>query len=236
MDPEEDEIEKARRTKIMQFMTPRPGRTHNQKYEFVAYTPVKLLTNCTATRYWTQSSDRDNREIITNRLLPLCQLRSPCLNRAAAQAPTLLLQSRNSRSRTDPALQKRCSRTVLRTRVQLRHLPRRTCMPICSPCLPQIPNVLRPLSNSNTLRRRPLFLRRSPSPSPLLFKYIRIRIPRPVRPPPSRPSSLQYRTPNSSASPRPVEIPWRTARRKRSIPPPPSRRRSLSLPARKQRT
>ncbi|KAJ6568358.1 Spt20 family-domain-containing protein [Mycena vulgaris] len=33
MDPEEDEIEKARRTKIMQFMVPRPGRTHNQKYE-----------------------------------------------------------------------------------------------------------------------------------------------------------------------------------------------------------
>ncbi|KAJ7663874.1 Spt20 family-domain-containing protein [Mycena polygramma] len=35
MDPEEDEIEKARRTKIMQFMTPRPGRTHNQKYVLI---------------------------------------------------------------------------------------------------------------------------------------------------------------------------------------------------------
>ncbi|KAJ7036529.1 Spt20 family-domain-containing protein, partial [Mycena alexandri] len=36
MDPEEDEVEKARRTKIMQFMTPRPGRTHNQKYTSVS--------------------------------------------------------------------------------------------------------------------------------------------------------------------------------------------------------
>ncbi|KAJ7498060.1 Spt20 family-domain-containing protein, partial [Mycena galericulata] len=31
MDPEEDEIDKARRNKIMQFMVPRAGRTHNQK-------------------------------------------------------------------------------------------------------------------------------------------------------------------------------------------------------------
>ncbi|KAJ7249507.1 Spt20 family-domain-containing protein [Mycena haematopus] len=35
MDPEEDEIEKARRTKIMQFMTPRPGRTHSQNYRIL---------------------------------------------------------------------------------------------------------------------------------------------------------------------------------------------------------
>ncbi|KAJ7777188.1 Spt20 family-domain-containing protein [Mycena metata] len=35
MDPEEDEVEKARRTKIMQFMTPRPGRTHNQNYRIL---------------------------------------------------------------------------------------------------------------------------------------------------------------------------------------------------------
>ncbi|KAJ7302940.1 Spt20 family-domain-containing protein, partial [Mycena albidolilacea] len=35
IDPEEDEIEKARRTKIMQFMTPRPGRTHNQNYKIL---------------------------------------------------------------------------------------------------------------------------------------------------------------------------------------------------------
>ncbi|KAJ7230459.1 Spt20 family-domain-containing protein, partial [Mycena pura] len=33
MDPEEDEVEKARRVKIMQFMSPRYGRTHTQKYE-----------------------------------------------------------------------------------------------------------------------------------------------------------------------------------------------------------
>ncbi|KAJ7173489.1 hypothetical protein C8R46DRAFT_116090 [Mycena filopes] len=35
MDPEEDEVEKARRTKIMQFMSPRPGRTHNQNYRIL---------------------------------------------------------------------------------------------------------------------------------------------------------------------------------------------------------
>ncbi|KAJ7065397.1 Spt20 family-domain-containing protein [Mycena amicta] len=32
MDPEVDEVEKARRLKVMQFMAPRPGRTHAQKY------------------------------------------------------------------------------------------------------------------------------------------------------------------------------------------------------------
>ncbi|KAF7309430.1 hypothetical protein MIND_00313800 [Mycena indigotica] len=35
MDPEEDEVEKARRAKIMQFMAPRPGRTHAQSYRIL---------------------------------------------------------------------------------------------------------------------------------------------------------------------------------------------------------
>ncbi|KAJ7609066.1 Spt20 family-domain-containing protein [Roridomyces roridus] len=33
MDPEEDQLDKARRNKIMQFMNPRPGRTHTQSYK-----------------------------------------------------------------------------------------------------------------------------------------------------------------------------------------------------------
>ncbi|KAF7289062.1 hypothetical protein HMN09_01354400 [Mycena chlorophos] len=35
MDPEEDEVEKARKAKIMQFMAPRPGRTHAQSYKIL---------------------------------------------------------------------------------------------------------------------------------------------------------------------------------------------------------
>ncbi|KAK7031667.1 Spt20 family-domain-containing protein [Favolaschia claudopus] len=35
MDPEEDSIEKARRSKIMQFMSPRPSRTHPQGYRIL---------------------------------------------------------------------------------------------------------------------------------------------------------------------------------------------------------
>ncbi|KAF7317684.1 hypothetical protein MKEN_00856100 [Mycena kentingensis (nom. inval.)] len=35
MNPEEDEVEKARKMKVMQFMAPRPGRTHAQNYRIL---------------------------------------------------------------------------------------------------------------------------------------------------------------------------------------------------------
>ncbi|KAJ6457416.1 Spt20 family-domain-containing protein [Mycena vitilis] len=69
MDPEEDEIEKARRTKIMQFMTPRPGRTHAQKY----VSPINLYDSANAiaaTGYSRPYSERDSPEN-PNRLRPL---------------------------------------------------------------------------------------------------------------------------------------------------------------------
>ncbi|KAJ7068910.1 Spt20 family-domain-containing protein [Mycena belliarum] len=91
MDPEEDETDRARRTKIMQFMVPRPGRPHNQRYERSSPPSVLTTNHPTVTRYWKQFSDQGSHE----KQNPLLLRRLPSLLHSRTWEHMRLPQSRS---------------------------------------------------------------------------------------------------------------------------------------------